>query len=116
MGFLQKFKAVFHDDWCQSCTTPMHLQKKQLFSLPMTVGHYVQHDNPNYYVENMLPVSKKAEIPTGFYACGAYLYHCPQCGKNIVKLTIFLPVRDQEQVEEAFLYEDPNLIKLLEKC
>ena len=114
MGFLRKAKALFHDDWCQECLDPMILQKKQLFALPMTVGHYVSHDNPAYYVQHTTPVAKKAEIPTGFYACGTYLYHCPKCGKTVVKIVNFLPVRDAEQVEEAFLYADKDLIRYIQ--
>lgn len=113
MGFLRKVQSIFHDDWCQDCTAAMDLRKKQLFALPMTVGHYVEHDDPNYFLQNLTKVDKKADIPTGLYACGSYLYHCPKCNKEIVKLTIFLPVRDQEQVETSYLYSDPDLIKFI---
>ena len=109
MGFLKKAKALLKDDWCKKCTEPMQLEKKQLYTLPMTVGHYVQHDDPNYYQTNLIKVNKKADIPTGFYACGAYLYHCPHCGKKVVKLTIFLPVRDQEQFEDVYLFENGEM-------
>lgn len=114
MGFFDKVKAKFKDDWCEKCTKPMDLKKKQLFMLPgLMVGHYVQHDDPNYYVQNMVKVNKKADIPSGVYACGTYVYHCNECQRDVVKIVVFLPVRDQEQVEEAFLYEDPDLLKLI---
>ncbi len=114
MGFLDKIKSKFKDDWCEKCTAPMRLEKKQLYMLPtMTVGHYVSHDDPNYYYQNLVKVDKKADIPTGFYACGTYIYHCDKCGRDVAKLVVFLPVRDAEQVEEAFLYEDPDLLKFL---
>lgn len=117
MSFLDKLKSKFKDDWCEKCTKPMELRKKQLFMLPtMTVGHYVSHDDPNYYLKNMLKVNKKADIPVGFYACGTYLYHCPTCGRDIAKITVFLPVRDQEQIEESFLYEDKDLISFIEQA
>lgn len=117
MGFLNKLKAALKDDWCSGCAEQMNLLKKQLFILPtMTVGHYVEHDDPNYFVQNMFKVAKKAEIPAGVYACGAYLYQCPKCQKKVVKLVVFLPVRDQEQVDGAHLFEDPKLIELIEKC
>lgn len=82
----------------------------------MMVGHYKSIDDPNYYVHNLVKVQKKSDIPTGYYACGTYLYHCPTCKTDIAKLTVFLPVRDQEQVEESHLMEDPALIKFLKQA
>ncbi len=116
MGLFQKAKAWLRDDYCTGCTTEMQLLKKQLFYLPMTVGHYVEHDDPNYYQTNCVKVAKKSDIPTGFYACGAYLYQCPKCQKKVVKLTIFLPVRDQEQVDGVELFEHGELVDFLENC
>lgn len=117
MSFFDKLKSKFKDDWCEKCAKPMQLQKKQLFMLPtMTVGHYVSHDDPNYYLKNLVKVNKKADIPTGFYACGTYLYHCPTCQRDVAKLVVFLPVRDQEQVEEAFLYDDKDLLNFIKNA
>lgn len=116
MSFLRKARALLHDDWCQKCTNPMELKRKQLYMLPtMTVGHFEDIEDPNYYVQNLVKISKKAEIPAGFYACGTYLYHCPHCNKDIAKLTVFLPVRDQEQVDGAHLFEDATFIDFLQQ-
>lgn len=94
----------------------MNLTKKQLYALPMMVGHYESIDDPNYYVQNLIKVQKKSDIPTGCYACGTYLYHCPKCNKTVAKLTIFLPVRDQEQIEESHLMDNTELINFLKNA
>lgn len=109
MSILKKAKAWLHDDWCTECVAPMEAQKKRLFLLPMTVGHYETYDTAHYYRKNLIPVTKKSDIPAGTYASRLYLYHCPACGKNVVKVVNFLPVRDQEQIEETFLFEDQDL-------
>ena len=55
------------------------------------------------------PVEKKAQIPTGMYACGMHVYRCPQCAHRAVKLTVFLPVRDQEKTEQLLYFEDGEM-------
>ncbi len=116
MGIFQKLKAALKDDWCSGCTVQMDEVGKQLYALPsMTVGHFQDIEDPNYYVQNLVKIQKKAEIPAGVYACGTYLYHCPQCGKTVAKLVVFLPVRDQEQVDGAHLFENKALIGFLQK-
>ena len=77
--------------------------------LPMMVGHYVSHKDASYYKKNLVKVSKKADIPTGYYACGITKYHCPECQSERVKLSIFLPVRDVEKLEEVVFYENGEL-------
>lgn len=104
MGIIKKFKAYFKDNACPECYEDMDIEKKQLFMFPAMVGHYEHHDSPNFYINNMVPVSKKADIPTGVYACGAIKYTCPKCGKKVVKLSIFLPVRDQEKYEDTIFF------------
>ncbi len=116
MGIFKKAKAWFLDDWCTECTTEMQTRKKQLFLLPMTVGHFVDHDDYQYYLDNLTKVNKKADIPTGVYACGAHLYQCPKCQKKVVKLTLFLPVRDQEQLDGVHVFTDQAMIDFLENC
>ncbi len=91
----------------------MNLLKKQLYALPMTVGHYEEHNDAEYYLYNAIKVNRKADIPTGVYACGTYVYECPQCHKKFTKITVFLPVRDQEQYEGAFIFEDPRLENMI---
>lgn len=109
MGILRKAKALFHDDWCSKCQSEMNVEKKKLYMLPMMVGHYTSHSSPDYYKKNLVPVLKKADIPTGMYACGVISYKCPKCCNRAVKLSIFLPVRDQEKPEDAFLFEKGEL-------
>ncbi len=116
MSIFKKAKAWLLDDWCTECVTQMNLRKKQLFCLPMTVGHFTDYEDPHYYTTHLTKVSKKADIPVGVYACGAHLYQCPKCQKKLVKLTIFLPVRDQEQIDGIHVFDDPNIIKLIEEC
>lgn len=109
MGVIRKFKALFHDNWCPTCTKEMDLEKKELYMLPMIVGHYVSHQNADYYKRNLIKVTKKADIPTGQYACGMYVYKCKNCNKKVVKLSIFLPVRDVEKYEDTIFFNNGEL-------
>lgn len=106
MGFFRKLREKFHDDWCSECTGEMEVIRRQLYALPtMTVGHYVIHEDPEYYKKHLVSVDRKAEIPTGMYACGITAYRCPQCGHRAVKLAVFLPVRDVEKPEQSLYFE-----------
>lgn len=69
------------------------------------VGHYVPHEEPDYYAKNLVPVEKKAEIPAGMYACGLIAYRCPQCGHQAVKVSVFLPVRGEEKAEQTLYFD-----------
>lgn len=109
MGLFRKARAVFHDDWCSRCQTVMDVTFKRLYALPMTVGHYVSHKEPEYYKTHLSPVERKADIHTGGYACGIHAYRCPECGHRAVRLSIFLPVRGVEKPEEALYFEDGEM-------
>lgn len=110
MGLFKKMRAVFHDDWCSQCQSSMDVVHKQLYALPtMTVGHYYSHDEADYYKVNLVKVNKKAEIPTGMYACGMHVYRCPECGHRAVKLTVFLPVRDHEKQEQLLYFDNGEM-------
>ena len=109
MKIFRKIRSIFHDDWCSKCQSQMDERKRQLYRLPMMVGHYTSHENANYYKENLVKVNCKADIPTGTYACGAIMYECPRCGHQAVKLSIFLPVRDIEKYEDSFYFENGEL-------
>ncbi len=115
MGFLKKFRAIFHDDWCSKCQTQMDETFHQLYMLPMMVGHYISHKDANYYKRNLIKVNRKADIPIGTYACGVISYKCPECGHQIVKLSIFLPVRDQEKYEETIYFDNEELDDFIRK-
>lgn len=106
MGILKKIRSIFHEDWCSKCQNKMDERNRSLYMLPMTVGHYVSHKDANYYKKNVYRVSKKSEIPAGTYACGMVSYKCPNCGNRVVRVSIFLPVRDQEKLEETFYFEN----------
>jgi len=111
---LRRLRRLFHDDWCGVCAAQMEIQRRRLFAMPgMRVGHYVSHGEPEYFVKNLVAVERKAEIPVGMYACGLTAYRCPECGHRAVKAQVFLPVRDQEKPEEAFLFESGELDCLL---
>ena len=110
MGFFRGLRHIFHDDWCSQCTSEMEIIRKQLYAMPgQTVGHYVSHQEPEYYKTHLVPVARKAEIPVGMYACGIIAYRCPECGHRAVKLSIFLPVRDAEKAQEALYFEDGEM-------
>lgn len=109
MGFFRKFRANFHDDWCSECQNIMEERRKQLYMLPMMVGHYVSHKDVDYYKQNLIPINRKADIPTGRYACGIIAYRCPECLHQAVKLSVFLLVRDQEKYEDSFYFENGEM-------
>ncbi len=109
MGFLRKLRSNFHDDWCSECQNVMEERSRKLYMLPMMVGHYVSHNEPEYYKQNLILVNCKADIPTGKYACGIIAYRCPECFHKAVKLSIFLPVRDQEKYEDVFYFKNGEM-------
>lgn len=114
MALFRKLREKFHDDWCSECTAEMEIIRKQLYAMPeQLVGHYVPHDEPDYYRKHLVPVNRKAEVPTGMYACGIIGYRCPQCGHRAVKVSVFLPVRDEEKVEQNLYFEHGELDALL---
>lgn len=88
----------------------MEVERKQLYAMPeQLVGHYVSHSDPDYYRTHLTPVGRKADIPTGMYACGLILYRCPYCRFTAVKVCVFLPVRDEEKVEECLYFDKCEL-------
>lgn len=110
MGIIRKMRSMFHEDWCNLCQHEMDMSHKQLYAMPdMMVGHYSSHESPAYYQSHLVPVAKKAEIPPGMYACGLHAYYCPQCGNRRTKLTVFLPVRNQEKIEEVLFFDHGEL-------
>ncbi|MDE6285005.1 MAG: hypothetical protein K2M17_04595 [Bacilli bacterium] len=113
MSFFKKMRSIFHDDCCSSCGENMDVKLKQLYMLPMMVGHYESHQDPEYYMGTLIRVHKKCEIPTGCYACGIVSYQCPNCGERLVKLSIFLPVRDEEKLEEYIYFKNGELDEFL---
>lgn len=94
----------------------MEIDCKKLFAMPnLTVGHYISQSKnftelgTEYLKKKLVPVDSKADIPTGMYACGIIAYKCAQCGHRAVKASIFLPVRDQELVEENLYFENGEI-------
>lgn len=113
MKMLKKIQSIFHDDWCKKCYTKMDVFDRHLYMLPMSVGHYVSHSDASYYKKNLYKVTRKADIPTGMYACGITRYKCSKCGYRVTKLSIFLPVRDQEKYEDFLYFEDGEFDEFL---
>ena len=109
MGLIKKFKAMLLDDWCGKCQVQMEEAYRQLYMLPMMVGHYTSHKDAEYYKKNLIKVNCKADIPVGTYACGIVSYRCPRCSKKEVKLSIFLPVRDMENYEDFIFFSNGEL-------
>ena len=110
MGLIDRWLRQYQDDWCRSCKCAMEKHRKQLYALPnVSVGHYVERKEPDYYKKNLHPVNRKADIPSGMYACGAIQYRCPQCGKRLTVLDPFLPVRDEEKHEGTIVFRNGEL-------
>ena len=106
MGIFRTVRGKLRGNWCGDCDLEMEPVFRRLYGLPtMTVGHYVIHSEPEYFKKHLVPVEKKAEIPTGMYACGIIAYRCPQCGRRVAKLSVFLPVRDIEKEEQTLYFE-----------
>lgn len=114
MGLLDKWLRKYQDDWCKGCKCAMEKTRKQLFALPnVTVGHYTEHKDPGFYQKNLHIVERKADIPSGMYACGAIQYRCPECGRRVTVLDPFLPVRDEEKHEGNVVFENGELDEFL---
>lgn len=109
MGLLKKIRSLFSFDICSKCQNDMEERRRQLYALPMMVGHYEEHKDAEYYKKNLHKVNKKADIPTGMYACGIIVYECTVCAHRLVKLSIFLPVRDQEKYEDTIWFENGEM-------
>lgn len=110
MGLFDKLFRKYQDNWCQDCKCYMEKQRKQLFAMPrVSVSHYVEHTDADFYKKNLCIVEKKADIPSGMYACGAIQYRCPECGRRATVLDPFLPVRDQEIHEGTVVFRGGEL-------
>lgn len=111
MGLLRTIQSIFHADWCKKCRMPMEEEERsrQLYTLPMTVGNYIAHKDAEYYRQNLQPVADRAHILPGIYACDVIACRCPECGHRAVKLSVYLPVRDQNQQEGVYLFENGEL-------
>lgn len=116
MGLIDRWLRKYQDDWCRDCKCVMEKVQKQLYALPsVTVGHYVERKDPQFYAKNLYTVDKKADIPSGIYACGAIQYRCPECGKRLTVLDPFLPVRNEEKHENSVVFRNGELDDILWK-
>lgn len=114
MGLLNNFLRRHQPNWCRGCKREMEEAGRRLFALPsVSVGHYVEHTDPEFYEENLYIVDSKADIPPGMYACGAIQYHCAKCGRRVTVLDPFLPVRDQEKHEGDIVFWNGELDDIL---
>ena len=110
MGLLDKWLRKHRGDWCKDCKREMEKARGQLFALPsVSVGHYTEHTDAEFYRKNLYIVDGKADIPPGMYACGAVQYRCPECGRRVTVLDPFLPVREEEKHEGSIVFRDGEL-------
>lgn len=110
VGLIGNWLRKYQDDWCKDCKCTMEKAHKQLFALPdMSVGHYKEHKDADYYRKSLYAVNKKADIPAGMYACGVIQYRCRSCGKWVTVMDPFLPVRDEEKHEGNVLFKNGEL-------
>ena len=106
MGLIRKIKAKIFDKYCTQCQHEMNVTAPSLYALPeLSVGHYVSHEDAAYYKKHMVAIQQKSQIPAGMYACNMYVYQCPQCGHRAVKLIVFLPVREEEKIEQGIYFD-----------
>ena len=47
------------------------------------------------------------------YACRAFLYRCPQCGRRVTILDLFLPVRSEEKHDGVVVFKQGELDDIL---
>lgn len=110
MGLIENWLRRRRNDWCRGCRQEMERAREQLFALPsVSVGHYEEHKEAEFYRENLYLVDTKADIPPGMYACGAIQYRCPKCGKTVTVLDPFLPVRAEEKHEGTIAFRNGEL-------
>lgn len=112
MGIFDGLMKRFQNNWCKGCKAEMSTSAKQLYWMPMTVGHYVDHKDAGYYLKNLRPIMNKAQIPAGYYACDISVYRCPGCGKRITVAAPFLQVRNEEKTEISRIFENGELDSL----
>lgn len=116
MGLREKWLRRYRDDWCRDCRREMEQTCERLYAMPrVSVGHYVEHTDPEFYEENLCPVDAKSDIPPGMYACGAIQYRCPGCGKRTTVLSPFLPVREAAKRERSMVFRGGELDDFLWK-
>ena len=66
MGLFSKLFARLQDNWCKECKCEMEKVREQLFALPgMSVSHYVEHKDADYYKRSLRMVNRKEDIPAG---------------------------------------------------
>lgn len=110
MGLFANLGKRHRPDWCKVCKHETEKVSRLLFAVPcMSVGHYVEHTDPEFYQKNLCLVEGKADIPAGMYACAATQYRCQSCGRRVTVLDPFLPVRDQEKHEGNIVFWNGEL-------
>lgn len=110
MGLIKKLKSKILDKYCSKCQHEMNVTLQMLYALPdMRVGHYVRHEDAGYYKQHLVAIRQKSQIPAGMYACRLYVYQCPSCGHRAVKLVVFLPVREEEKLEQGLYFENGEM-------
>ena len=62
MSLLKKLRCLFNDDICSKCGGTNDQTFKQLYLLDQMVGHYVCHEDANYYKKNKEGLHAMCEI------------------------------------------------------
>lgn len=110
MGLIGKLRAKIFDKYCTRCQHEMNVAAQWLYALPdLRVGHYVRHEDAGYYKQHLVAIRQKSQVPAGMYACNLYVYQCPQCGHRAVKLVVFLPVREEEKIEQGIYFDNGEM-------
>ncbi len=85
-----------------------------LFLLPLHFGE--TYDNSEEYLRTHLrPIYSKDQIPTGMRACWLEVYRCGRCDKRQVKITDFLEVRGEENVERTHVFDYESFRPLIDQ-
>ncbi len=115
MNIIKAIRAPFQDSWCKKCFRTMDETHNQLFAMAgVTVAHFRPHADPEYFLRTLKPIPSLSNLPAGLYACRGVRYHCPKCGRTLVRLSIFLPVRGKEKEEEDVYFDRGQVDRLFE--
>ncbi len=114
MGILSNIVKKNSVLWCKDCKCDTVIIKNRLYFIPIRVGYAMPKDKEiaRYFLNKLVPISSKADIPAGFHAGNAKRYRCPSCGKYTDTVEVFLPVRDMEKYERTYFFKDGELDNL----
>ncbi len=113
MGLFDKLLKKAGPTWCKTCKNERDLIAKQLYFMPKTVSSTMPAaEDFQYFLDNLVPIKTKSEIPTSFCAAGLKRYRCPTCGASRDFLEVFMPVRGEERFITAYHFYNGELNSL----